>query len=322
MAISMSKSLSATQPVGLISSRNRYSNAFFGLSRQVKGIIKIAIKEDIGSGDITTLVVLKSKINSQKLKGTAEIIAKENLVAAGLPLAEEVFRQIDKQTVFKPLVKDGEWVKKGQCIAMVKGRFSTLLTGERTALNFLQHLSGIATLTHQFADKVKDYNVKILDTRKTTPGLRILEKYAVRCGGGFNHRFGLYDAILIKDNHIAAAGSIRNAALLAKKNAPKKKIEVEVKNFKELKEAIESRVDIIMLDNMKPYQMKKAVSFILATRNPQLATLLIEASGGVSLKNIRDIAKTGVDLISIGALTHSARAVDISMEIVKTDSSR
>ncbi|MBI5681635.1 MAG: carboxylating nicotinate-nucleotide diphosphorylase [Deltaproteobacteria bacterium] len=278
-------------------------------SRQIKDIIKTAVKEDIGSGDITTNAILKAGG-----RGSAEIIAKENLIIAGLSAAEEVFRQIDKTAVFKPLAKDGKKVKKGQCIAEVKGNLKTLLTGERAALNFLQHLSGIATLTHQFADKVKDYDVKILDTRKTAPGLRILEKYAVRCGGGFNHRFGLYDAILIKDNHIAAAGGIKNAILLARKNAPKKKIEVEVKDFKELKEAIESKVDIIMLDNMKPSQIKRAVSLIRLTSHPSHLTL-IEASGGINLKNAREIAKTGVDFISVGALTHSARAVDISMKV-------
>lgn len=289
------------------------------LNDKVKNIIKTALKEDIGTGDLTTNAIIPSPHPSGV--GTALIIAKENLVVSGLPAAKEVFMQLDKKAVFKPLVKDGEKIKKGQRIAEIKGNLKTLLTGERVALNFLQRLSGIATLTHQFVEKVKGYDVKILDTRKTTPGLRMLEKYAVRCGGGFNHRFGLYDNILIKDNHIAAAHGIKNAIALAKKNAQKKRIEVEVKNFKELKEAVDAKVNIIMLDNMTASQMKKAVSFILATRNSQHTTL-IEASGGVNLKNVREIAKTGVDFISIGALTHSARAVDISMEITKTDSSR
>ncbi|MBI5874678.1 MAG: carboxylating nicotinate-nucleotide diphosphorylase [Deltaproteobacteria bacterium] len=291
------------------------------LSRnKIQNIIKTALLEDIGTGDLTTNAIIPSPHPSPargEVVGAAVIIAKENLIVSGLFAAKEVFMQLDKKAVFKPLVKDGEKIKKGQCIAEIKGSLKTLLTGERVALNFLQRLSGIATLTHQFAAKVKGYDVKILDTRKTTPGLRILEKYAVRCGGGFNHRFGLYDAILIKDNHIAAAHGIKNAIALARKNAPNKKIEVEVKNFKELKEAVECRVDIIMLDNMTISQMKKAVSLILATCNLQLATL-IEASGGVNLKNVREIAKTGVDFISVGALTHSARAVDISMEIIKT----
>lgn len=278
--------------------------------KKVKQIIKTALEEDIGSGDLTTNTVIEPSA-----KGAANITAKENLVAAGLPAVREVFKFLDKNIIFKPLIKDGELVKKGQCIAEVKGRLKTLLTGERVALNFLQHLSGIATLTRQFVEKAEGCKVKILDTRKTIPGLRILEKYAVRCGGGFNHRFGLYDNILIKDNHIAAAGSIKNAVLQVRNLYPKKKIEVEVKNFKELKEAIESKVDIIMLDNMKPHQMKKGVSLIHLT--PRVSHLtLIEASGGVNLKNVREIAKTGVDFISIGALTHSARAVDISMEIV------
>lgn len=277
-------------------------------SSKIKNIIKTALEEDIGTGDLTANAVLKAGI-----KGTAEIIAKENFVVAGLPIAEEVFRQIDKKIVFKSLVKDGEKIKKGQRVAEVKGNLKTLLTGERVALNFLQRLSGIATLTYQFVEKVKGCDVKILDTRKTTPGLRVLEKYAVRCGGGFNHRFGLYDEILIKDNHIAAAGGIKNAISQVRKSYPKKKVEVEVKNFKELKEAVDAKVNIIMLDNMKPSQMKKAVSFMLALQPPTL----IEASGGINLKNVREIANTGVDFISIGALTHSARAVDMSMEIVK-----
>ncbi|HBO83932.1 MAG TPA: carboxylating nicotinate-nucleotide diphosphorylase [Deltaproteobacteria bacterium] len=285
-------------------------------SHKIKNIIKTALKEDIGSGDITTNAILKERGKGEGGRGTAKIIVKENLVVAGLSVAGEVFKQLDKKAVFKPLVKDGEGVKKGQCIAEVKGRLRTLLTGERVALNFLQRLSSITTLTRQFVDAVKGYDVKILDTRKTTPNLRILEKYAVRCGGGFNHRFGLYDAILIKDNHIAAAGGIKNAVALAKKNAPKKKIEVEVKNFKELKEALEAKVHVIMLDNMTPSQMKGAVSFIRITHHASRITL-IEASGGVNLKNVKKIAKTGIHRISIGALTHSARGVDISMEIVK-----
>ena len=285
-------------------------------SHKIKNIIKTALKEDIGSGDITTNAILKERGKGEGGRGTAKIIVKENLVVAGLSVAGEVFKQLDKKAVFKPLVKDGEGVKKGQCIAEVKGRLRTLLTGERVALNFLQRLSSITTLTRQFVDAVKGYDVKILDTRKTTPNLRILEKYAVRCGGGFNHRFGLFDAILIKDNHIVAAGGIKNAVLQVRKNAPKKKIEVEVKNFKELKEALESKVALIMLDNMKPQQMKRAVSFIRITHHASRTTL-IEASGGVNLKNVKKIAKTGIHRISIGALTHSARGVDISMEIVK-----
>lgn len=285
-----------------------------GFKRHIKEIAASALKEDIGSGDITTNAILKTTPKSAS-KGSAKIIAKEDLTIAGLFIAREVFRQLDRKTVFKAFVTDGTRVKNGKCIAVIKGSITALLTGERVALNFLQHLSGIATLTHSFVSKVKGYNVKILDTRKTIPGIRGLQKYAVKCGGGCSHRFGLYDAILIKDNHIALVGGIKNAVLLAKKNAPKKKIEVEVRNFKELQEALESKVDIIMLDNMKPSQMRKAVFIISHFPLSASHFPLIEASGGINLRNVEHIAKTGVDFISIGALTHSARAVDISMKV-------
>lgn len=280
---------------------DRYTEIAFDLER----IIKTALAEDIGSGDITTMATVDGET-----EGEADIIAKENLVVAGILIAEAVFKTVDTKIDFKALVTDGDSIRKGKTIAAVSGRVSAILTGERVALNFLQRLSGIATLTSQFVNNVKGFKVKILDTRKTTPGLRVLEKYAVRMGGGFNHRFGLCNGVLIKDNHIAAVGSIAEAVCRAREKAPKNMlIEVEVKNLNEVKEAIIAGADVIMLDNMKPSVMKKAVEIIGRTA-------LVEASGGINLKNIREIAKTGVDFISVGALTHSARAVDISLEVV------
>ncbi|MBI3754254.1 MAG: carboxylating nicotinate-nucleotide diphosphorylase [Deltaproteobacteria bacterium] len=270
----------------------------------IQDIIKTALAEDIGPGDITTMAAL-----DRNAEGSAEIIAKEDIIVAGILIAEAVFKTIDAKIEFKALAEDGDNVRKGAIIAAVSGRISAILTGERVALNFLQRLSGIATLTSRFVNNVKGFKVKILDTRKTTPGLRILEKYAVRMGGGFNHRFGLCDGVLIKDNHIAVVGGIAEAVERARENTPKNLlIEVEVKNLNEVKEALIAGADVIMLDNMKPSVMKQAVKIIGKTA-------LIEASGGVNLKNIMAIAKTGVDFISAGALTHSARAVDISLEV-------
>lgn len=270
----------------------------------IQDIIETALAEDIGSGDITT----KATVEAHK-EGEADIVAKEDIIVAGILVAEAVFRTVDEKLVFKAGVNDGDNVKKGKTLATVSGKISSILTAERVALNFLQRLSGVATLTRQYVDKVKGFKIKILDTRKTTPGLRILEKYAVRMGGGFNHRFGLCDAVLIKDNHIAAVGSIQEAIFRARENAPKDMlIEVETTNLDEVKEAVIAGADVIMLDNMKPSLMKKAVKIVGKT-------VLVEASGGVTLKNVRAIAETGVDFISVGALTHSARAVDISLEV-------
>ena len=283
------------------------ANASLGMSYNIQGIIETALREDIGAGDITTTATV-----DKKAEGSAEIIVKEGLIVAGILIAEAVFKTVDAGIAFKAFVKDGESVKKGKTIARISGRLSSLLAGERVALNFLQRLSGIATLTSYFVAKVKGCRAKILDTRKTTPGLRILEKYAVRMGGGFNHRFGLCDGILIKDNHIAAVGSIMEAVLRARENIPHNMlIEVEAKDLDEVRDAILAGADVIMLDNMKPAVMKQAVKIIGKKA-------LIEASGGVNLQNVMVIAKTGVDFISVGALTHSARAVDISMEVVSS----
>ncbi|MFA4905774.1 MAG: carboxylating nicotinate-nucleotide diphosphorylase [Candidatus Margulisiibacteriota bacterium] len=267
-------------------------------------LITNALKEDIGRGDITSQAIIP---RGQKAK--AQIIAKEAGVIAGLSVAREVFRAVDRSLRFSPKVKDGNKVKKGTIIAEVSGSARSILAGERVALNFLQHLSGIATLTNKFVirAKGKGIRVKVLDTRKTIPGMRKLEKYAVRVGGGVNHRMGLYDAILIKDNHIKLAGGIRKAVKGIKRI---KDIEVEVKSLSEVKQAIVAEADRILLDNMNIKTLRQAVKLC------RKAGIKTEASGGVNLQNVRAVAKTGVDFISIGALTHSAPALDISLKII------
>ncbi len=277
-----------------------------GLNAYAALVVKAALAEDVGSGDITTAAVV-----GQGTRGQCKIIAKENMTVAGLFIAEMAFRRLDKDVVFKPFGKDGEYVKKGKTIAIVAGRLNALLTAERVALNFLQRLSGIATLTRSFAAKAAPHGARILDTRKTTPCLRMLERYAVRAGNGSNHRFGLFDAVLIKDNHITAAGGVQKAISRVNKMYKKRMpVEVEVTNLKETKEAVKAGADIIMLDNMGIAGMKKAVKLINGMA-------LIEASGGININNVEAVAKTGVDFISVGALTHSAMAADISMEVTR-----
>lgn len=268
-------------------------------------LIKYALQEDIGFGDITTsLIIPENSISS------AHIIAKSKFKLAGMPFAKSVFRVLDSELSIKTFIDDGANLKKGDIIAEIHGRTHSILSGERTCLNILQRLSGIATLTSLFVKKIKGTNAKIVDTRKTTPCLRIMEKYAVKIGGGYNHRFGLFDGILIKDNHIKAVGDIKKAVKLAKKSCNHlQKIEVEVSSIPELIEAIDAGADVVMLDNMKLEDIKKAVT-IADTK------VTLEVSGNVTLKNIRSIAETGVDLISIGAITHSAPSSDISLKIV------
>jgi len=270
-------------------------------------LIKQAISEDVGPGDITTQAIIPS---SQKAR--AIILAKENGIIAGVDSAREVFRQIDKKTRFTAKVKDGARVKKGKIIVTLVGPARGILAGERVALNFLQRLSGIATLTRKFKTQISKVktNVRLLDTRKTTPGLRVLEKYAVKMGGGENHRMGLYDAILIKDNHIKLAGGVENSIVVAKLALPRKPIEVEAKTISEVKEAIKLRVDRILLDNMNIKTLRDAVKLC------KIAGIKTEASGGINLNNVGAVAKTGVDYISVGALTHSAKALDISLEVI------
>lgn len=274
-------------------------------SRTIAEIVKRALSEDVGSGDVTTKATIPSSSKSE-----AVILCKQDGVLAGSDVALEVFRQVDSEITVKFEADDGEGIKANRVIAYLSGPTRGILTAERTALNFLQRLSGISTLTAQFVDAVKGTKAIITDTRKTTPGLRILEKFAVRMGGGVNHRMGLYDMVLIKDNHEAACGSITNAVKAVGKLNPGLKIEVECKSLEDVSEALGvAGVDRIMLDNMTLAQMRKAVQ--MAAGRVEL-----EASGGVKLRNVHSVAQTGVDFISIGALTHSAPALDISLDIM------
>lgn len=271
----------------------------------VREIIERALREDIGSGDVTT-----DAICEPDQVGRAVIRTKEPCVVAGVPIAQMVFETLDSQLRFASRVRDGDRLNAGQIIAELDGRLRTILTGERIALNFLQRLSGIATATARYVEAVRDFSVKILDTRKTAPGLRIFDKYAVRVGGGQNHRMGLYDGVLIKTNHIRAAGGIAKAIERARRSAPTTlRIEVEVKNLKELQEALDAGADIIMLDNMSLEEIRQAVKIAHGRA-------LLEASGGVNLENVREIAATGVDFISVGALTHSVKAIDMHLEVL------
>ena len=274
------------------------------IDSRIQKIIRAALAEDIGTGDITTQATV-----SPKKKGRAVAVAKENFVVAGLEVFEAVFQCLDPDIVVRKGAADGSRVRKGAVLARVEGRLSAILQAERTALNFFQRMCGIATLTAAYVDAVGKTKAKIYDTRKTVPGLRALDKMAVRQGGGTNHRFGLFDAVLIKDNHIEAAGGIAAAVAARKKHWKRSfKIEVETKNLREVKEALVCGADIIMLDNMTIHAMKKAVDWVAGRA-------FIEASGNVTLKRVREIASTGVDGISVGALTHSVRAADISLKI-------
>ena len=268
-------------------------------------LIKHALDEDLGHGDITTNLLVPEESESKAL-----FIAKGNFVLAGFPFAREVFALLDSSTFLETFFEEGAKVVKGDVLGEVSGKTRILFAGERVSLNILQRLSGIATLTGQFVDAVRGTKAKILDTRKTTPCQRFMEKYAVKTGGGRNHRFGLYDGILIKDNHIEEVGSVRAAVTLAKAAYHLARIEVEVENLKELQEAIDAGADIVMLDNMPVGEMRKAVGVAAGK-------VALEASGNITLDNVKEVAETGVDLISVGALTHSASAADISMKIVK-----
>ncbi|OGW34224.1 MAG: nicotinate-nucleotide diphosphorylase (carboxylating) [Nitrospirae bacterium GWC2_56_14] len=272
-------------------------------NKAVTDLIRQALAEDLGTGDITSEATIPAESTSE-----AVILAKQHLVLAGIDVAREVFRYLDPGIQFSPLAKDSDVIHAGTEIARLSGNTRALLAGERVALNLLQHMSGIATLTAAYVNKIKGLKAEILDTRKTLPGLRQLEKYAVRMGGGKNHRMGLYDMILIKDNHIKAAGSITKAMTSARKKSGQLKIEVETGNLNEVREALASKADIIMLDNMPLDLMSEAVKIIKGQA-------LVEASGNVTLETIRAIAETGVDYISSGSLTHSAPAADISMKI-------
>lgn len=266
--------------------------------------IQIALEEDLGQGDVTTLSIVDSE-----QKGEAILYALSDGIVAGMEIVQAVFRTIDPELEFTVLKSDGDAIQKGEQLAILKGRMRSLLTGERVALNFLQRLSGIATKTRKMVDSIQDTGAILLDTRKTTPGLRSMEKYAVKVGGANNHRFNLSDGILIKDNHIQAAGGISPAIHKVKKNAPHTlKIEIEVENIDQLQEALLAGADIILLDNMDIHTMQIAVNLVNGR-------VLLEASGGITEANLLEVARTGVDFISIGALTHSVSSLDISMEI-------
>ncbi|MGB8658663.1 MAG: carboxylating nicotinate-nucleotide diphosphorylase [Candidatus Zixiibacteriota bacterium] len=278
------------------------------IDSRTKDLIRLALAEDIGKGDLTSEALV-----NESLSGKAVIVAKQEGILAGLEIAQLVFRTVDPEIVLTPLVKDGKRIKKGDRICLVQGKIKSILSAERTALNFLQRLGGIATLTAEYVEKVKGTKAKILDTRKTTPGLRFLEKYAVKMGGGENHRMGLFDMILIKENHIRVAGGISEAMKKARSKHPRKRIEIEVRDLSEVKEAVDSKPDWIMLDNMRIQEMKRAVR-IIRSFNPDVK---IEASGGVNLRNVREVALTGIDFISVGALTHSAPALDLSLILIE-----
>jgi nicotinate-nucleotide pyrophosphorylase (carboxylating) len=270
----------------------------------VRQAVRVALREDLGAaGDVTTTATVTADA-----QGKATIVAREDGIIAGLQPAEAAFRFLDSEARFEHVIEDGGHVAEGGTIATVAAKTRALLSAERVALNFLGRLSGIATLTERYVAEVKNTRARIVCTRKTTPGLRALEKYAVRMGGGFNHRFGLYDAVLVKDNHIAAAGGMRKAldALYAQVGHMLK-IEVEVDTFDQLREALSYPIDAVLLDNMDVATLKEAVAIVTGR-------VLTEASGGVTLETVRGIAETGVDLISVGALTHSSRNLDSSLE--------
>ena len=277
------------------------------MDKSILKIISNALKEDVKNGDITT----KATISKSK-KARGKFLVKADGIIAGLEIAKSVFKSVDSKIKFEIKITDGSKVKHGDVAAIVSGKAQSLLTAERTALNFLQRMSGIAASANTYAEKVKHTKAKVIDTRKTVPGLRTLDKLAVKLGGCANHRIGLYDMFLIKDNHIEVAGSITKAVEACvkynKKHRTKFKIEVETKNLKEVEEALTTKVDIIMLDNFEIDEMTKAVKLINGKCK-------VEASGGVNLDTVKTIAETGVDFISVGALTHSVKALDISLEI-------
>lgn len=279
------------------------------IDAKVRSRIKSALQEDLDkAGDITSQWTIP-----EQMHGSGQVLSRASGVVCGVTVFEKVFAYLDKTVETEIAVKDGERVKPDQVVATVSGSLRSILAGERTALNYLTHLSGIATLTRRFVDLVTPFNVAILDTRKTTPLLRSLEKHAVLCGGGKNHRMGLYDMVLIKDNHVAAVGGVRQAIRAAKASRGSKdiRIEIEVSTIQEAQMAAEEGVDIIMLDNMTPAIVRDAVEVIAGMAE-------IEVSGGITLENVQDYAATGVDCISIGALTHSAHTLDMSLEIVRS----
>ena len=288
---------------------------------KIKDIVQLAIKEDIGDGDITSKIFIP---DGSKTEGM--LIAKEAGVVAGLPVAGYVLSQIDENLILTSNIEDGSRVKKGTIIGSVKGLTLSLLSAERLVLNFLQRLSGIATATNRFAEKIKGYRTQIMDTRKTAPGWRYLEKYAVRVGGGINHRMGLYDQILIKDNHLKTMGSEKENGVISRLVRKAREqiengmlIEVEVEDLCQIKDVVDAGVDIILFDNMEPSKIREAVDIVREIEKNQDAgtgkAILTEASGNITIENVEEYADAGVDRISVGAITHSARALDISFDI-------
>lgn len=272
----------------------------------LKHLIQIALEEDIGSGDITT-----DNTVDPEIKGKGIIVAKEPLVIAGLDVARDVFTFIDSEVICRPFFKDGDLVKNGDTVMEIEGKLCVLLKGERTALNFMQRLSGIASNVRSYIELLENKSIRLVDTRKTAPGWRVLEKYAVRVGGAHNHRIGLYDGVLIKDNHIAACGGIKKAIERVRdKISHLIKIEVEVSDITSLKEALAAKADVIMLDNMNISRIKEAVALVGKKA-------MVEVSGNITKENLNLYSDTGVDIISIGALTHSARSMDLSMRIIQ-----
>ena len=273
------------------------------MKMQADKLIRMALQEDITSEDVSTNAVMRSAV-----KGTVDLIAKEDGIIAGLDVYARVFQILDEKTEISFNFKDGDAVKKGDLLGIVTGDIRVLLSGERVALNYLQRMSGIATYTKQVSKLLEGSKVTLLDTRKTTPNCRVFEKYAVRIGGGCNHRYNLSDGVLLKDNHIGAAGSVAKAVTMAKEYAPfVRKIEIEVETMEQVKDAVEAGADIIMLDNMTPEMMKEAVELIAGRAQT-------ECSGNITKENIAKILETGVDFVSSGALTHSAPILDISMK--------
>jgi nicotinate-nucleotide pyrophosphorylase (carboxylating) len=273
------------------------------LTPAVEALLALALEEDLGRGDVTSEAIFPATQMS-----SAQIVAKEPLVIAGIAMAAAVFVRVDRQTRVIPRVEDGKLLDKGEIVAVIEGRTRALLAAERTALNFLQRLSGVATLTRRFVDAVAGTRARIVDTRKTTPGWRALDKEAVRAGGGSNHRVDLAAGVLIKDNHVAAAGGVKAAVEQARAHAPHSlRIEVEVTELLQIDEALAAGADIVLLDNFDPAKVARAVEQIAGRA-------IIEVSGGINLDTVRAFAEAGPDLISVGALTHSARAVDLSLE--------
>jgi nicotinate-nucleotide pyrophosphorylase (carboxylating) len=278
------------------------------LASQFSALVASALAEDNASHDVTSVAIVGADVRAAAL-----LALRSRAVVAGLEIAALTFHLVDRDTSFEEAVRDGELLDP-QVLARIDGAALSLLAAERVALNFLGHLSGIATLTRAFVDRVSDLPVRICDTRKTTPGLRALERYAVRAGGGYNHRFNLSDAVLVKDNHVAAAGSVARAVELARAAAPQGiVVEVECESVEQVEQALRSRADAILLDNMSLDQLRRAVAFARGKA-------ILEASGGVTLANVREVALTGVDVISVGALTHSAPSADIALDFIPADS--